>query len=86
MIYVTTFYIEYSFRFTSWLHVVFHVESFQAPVQRVCGWDTPFPLAFEEFYLPTPLRASWLLKGSIGHMAVAHSFKVMDAVQKVVSF
>lgn len=28
----------------------------EAPVQRVCGWDTPFPLAFEEFYLPTPLR------------------------------
>jgi len=28
----------------------------EAPIQRVCGWDTPFPLAFEEFYLPTPLR------------------------------
>ncbi|CAE8639234.1 unnamed protein product [Polarella glacialis] len=28
----------------------------EAPVQRVCGWDTPFPLAWEEFYLPTPLR------------------------------
>ncbi|CAJ1378061.1 unnamed protein product [Effrenium voratum] len=28
----------------------------EAPVHRVCGWDTPFPLAYEEFYLPTPLR------------------------------
>lgn len=28
----------------------------EAPVQRVCGWDTPFPLAWEEFYLPTPHR------------------------------
>jgi len=28
----------------------------EAPVQRVCGWDTPFPLAWEEFYLPSPLR------------------------------
>jgi len=28
----------------------------EAPVQRVCGWDTPFPLVWEEFYLPTPLR------------------------------
>jgi len=28
----------------------------EAPVQRVCGWDTPFPLVWEDFYLPTPLR------------------------------
>jgi len=28
----------------------------EAPVRRVCGWDTPFPLVWEEFYLPTPLR------------------------------
>lgn len=28
----------------------------EAPLQRVCGWDTPFPLAWEEFYLPSPLR------------------------------
>lgn len=28
----------------------------EAPVQRVCGWDTPFPLAWEELYLPSPLR------------------------------
>lgn len=28
----------------------------EAPVVRVCGWDTPFPLVWEEFYLPTPLR------------------------------
>jgi 2-oxoisovalerate dehydrogenase E1 component beta subunit len=24
----------------------------EAPVKRVCGYDTPFPLAFETFYLP----------------------------------
>merc|ERR1712135_41215 len=30
--------------------------SLEAPVQRVCGWDTPFPSAWEELYLPTPLR------------------------------
>lgn len=28
----------------------------EAPVLRVCGWDTPFPLVWEEFYLPNPLR------------------------------
>jgi 2-oxoisovalerate dehydrogenase E1 component beta subunit len=24
----------------------------EAPVKRVCGFDTPFPLVFEKFYLP----------------------------------
>jgi 2-oxoisovalerate dehydrogenase E1 component beta subunit len=28
----------------------------KAPVQRVCGFDTPFPLAWEEFYLPNEPR------------------------------
>ena len=26
--------------------------SLEAPVQRVCGYDTPFPLVFEKLYLP----------------------------------
>ena len=25
----------------------------EAPVQRVAGYDTPFPLIFEPFYMPT---------------------------------
>jgi len=25
----------------------------EAPVQRVAGYDTPFPLVFEPFYMPT---------------------------------
>ncbi|KAI8575986.1 hypothetical protein K450DRAFT_258826 [Umbelopsis ramanniana AG] len=28
----------------------------EAPIQRVCGWDTPFPLAFEKFYMPDMIR------------------------------
>ncbi|RUS26174.1 thiamine diphosphate-binding protein [Jimgerdemannia flammicorona] len=28
----------------------------EAPVQRVCGWDTPFPLVFEKFYMPDIIR------------------------------
>jgi len=28
----------------------------EAPVQRVCGWDTPFPLIFERFYIPDKFR------------------------------
>ncbi len=30
--------------------------SLEAPVQRVCGVDTPFPLAFEKLYLPDELK------------------------------
>jgi 2-oxoisovalerate dehydrogenase E1 component beta subunit len=26
--------------------------SLEAPIQRVCGYDTPFPLVFEKHYLP----------------------------------
>jgi len=26
--------------------------SLEAPIQRVCGYDTPFPLAFEKLYVP----------------------------------
>lgn len=30
-----------------------HVSQLEAPVARVCGLDTPFPLVFEPFYMPT---------------------------------
>lgn len=28
----------------------------EAPIQRVCGYDTPFPLAFEKYYVPDELK------------------------------
>ena len=28
----------------------------EAPIQRVCGWDTPFPHITESFYLPDKYR------------------------------
>eukprot|EP00756_Hemistasia_phaeocysticola_P028642 Hpha_TRINITY_DN16186_c1_g7::TRINITY_DN16186_c1_g7_i1::g.3075::m.3075/K00167/BCKDHB, bkdA2; 2-oxoisovalerate dehydrogenase E1 component beta subunit len=31
-------------------------DSLEAPIARVCGWDTHFPLAWEEFYLPSVPR------------------------------
>lgn len=34
----------------------------QAPVQRVCGWDTPFPLTNEPFYVPDKLRCFEAIK------------------------
>jgi 2-oxoisovalerate dehydrogenase E1 component beta subunit len=27
--------------------------SLRAPIARVCGYDTPFPLSYERYYLPT---------------------------------
>jgi 2-oxoisovalerate dehydrogenase E1 component beta subunit len=30
--------------------------SLEAPIARVCGYDTPFPLAFEKFYVPDALK------------------------------
>lgn len=30
--------------------------SLEAPVKRVCGWDTPFPLAHEKYYVPNVER------------------------------
>lgn len=32
----------------------------EAPVSRVCGLDTPFPLVFEPFYMPTKNKASFV--------------------------
>lgn len=28
----------------------------EAPMQRVCGYDTPFPLAYEKYYIPNHLK------------------------------
>jgi 2-oxoisovalerate dehydrogenase E1 component beta subunit len=30
----------------------------KAPIQRVCGWDTPFGLVYEPFYLPNAVRCA----------------------------
>lgn len=30
--------------------------SLEAPIERVCGWDIPFPLVFEKFYVPNQVR------------------------------
>ena len=37
----------------------------EAPIRRVCGWDTPFPLIFEKFYLPDKLRVFEAIKETI---------------------
>ncbi|KAJ3280552.1 hypothetical protein HK104_000586 [Borealophlyctis nickersoniae] len=35
----------------------------EAPVKRVCGWDTPFPLAFEKVYVPGVARCVEGIRG-----------------------
>jgi 2-oxoisovalerate dehydrogenase E1 component beta subunit len=37
----------------------------EAPVQRVCGWDTPFPLTNEPFYVPDKFRCFEAIKRAI---------------------
>lgn len=37
----------------------------RAPAQRVCGWDTPFPLVFEKFYLPDETRCLEAIRSAV---------------------
>lgn len=30
--------------------------SLEAPIGRVCGYDTPFPLIYEKYYVPDTLK------------------------------
>ena len=30
----------------------------ESPIKRVCGWDLPFPLIFEKFYVPSAARCA----------------------------
>ena len=34
----------------------------EAPIERVCGWDTPYPHAFEWEYFPGPQRVAAALR------------------------
>lgn len=34
----------------------------KAPILRACGWDTPFPLVYERFYLPNVQRCLQTIK------------------------
>jgi 2-oxoisovalerate dehydrogenase E1 component beta subunit len=39
--------------------------SLEAPIARVCGYDTPFPLVFEKFYVPDHHKNFEAIKGSM---------------------
>jgi 2-oxoisovalerate dehydrogenase E1 component beta subunit len=38
----------------------------EAPIERVTGWDTPYPHAFEWEYFPGPKRLGEALKKTVG--------------------
>lgn len=37
----------------------------KAPIKRVCGWDTPFGLVYEPFYLPSMIRCIKAIKETV---------------------
>jgi 2-oxoisovalerate dehydrogenase E1 component beta subunit len=37
----------------------------EAPIKRVCGYDTPFPLSHEPVYLPTMIRVYDAIKNTM---------------------
>ncbi|CAM9586399.1 unnamed protein product [Ascophyllum nodosum] len=39
----------------------------EAPVQRVCGYDTPFPLVFEKFYVPDRLKVLDAIRAAVNY-------------------
>ncbi|KAI8824205.1 thiamine diphosphate-binding protein [Fimicolochytrium jonesii] len=39
----------------------------ESPIQRVCGWDVPFPLVFEKFYVPSAIRCVDGIKRSLNY-------------------
>jgi pyruvate/2-oxoglutarate/acetoin dehydrogenase E1 component len=41
--------------------------SLESPIQRVCGYDTPFPLIFEKYYVPDHLKILEAIKSSVNY-------------------
>ena len=39
----------------------------EAPIQRLCGYDTPFPLVFEKIYLPDRFKIVEAIKRTINY-------------------
>ena len=43
------------------------IDSFKAPILRVAGFDTPFPFALENYYMPTPERILRAIRKVMAH-------------------
>jgi 2-oxoisovalerate dehydrogenase E2 component (dihydrolipoyl transacylase) len=53
----------------------YHLE---APVERVTGWDTPYPHAYEWAYFPGPKRMKKALRKGDGGLMARYEFKLPD--------
>ncbi|GFQ07265.1 2-oxoisovalerate dehydrogenase subunit beta 1 mitochondrial [Phtheirospermum japonicum] len=53
----------------------------EAPVARVCGLDTPFPLVFEPFYMPTKNKILDAIKSTMLKHAWDHTAELIVLVQ-----
>jgi len=62
-------------------HCFWHLE---APIQRVAGWDTPYPLAFEWEYFPGQARLARRSRLYWSPMS-QHVFKLPDLGEGTVS-
>ena len=59
--YIQYMYIQYMYIQYTYLCILYSQQEecfnlLEATIQRVCGWDTPFPLIFEPFYVPNKVR------------------------------
>lgn len=39
----------------------------EAPIERICGYDTPFPTGFEKIYLPDQLKVAEAIRKLINY-------------------
>lgn len=60
----------------------------ESPVQRITGWDTPFGLAYEKFYLPDQLRIVSRLptsprstKSDLGALTLSQVDSIIEAMR-----
>jgi len=37
----------------------------EAPIKRICGYDTPFPLIYEQLYLPDQFKLFEAIKDTV---------------------
>lgn len=86
----------------SWLNLYFLLTLYlmslqlEAPVARVCGLDTPFPLVFEPFYMPTKNKVEVFLlierclavvMANMGNLlSLDCGMQILDAIKATVNY
>ncbi|KNZ53564.1 2-oxoisovalerate dehydrogenase E1 component, beta subunit [Puccinia sorghi] len=57
----------------------------EAPVKRVCGWDTPFPLVFEKFYV-RPFFYCTKKKKKNYQIILPDQIRILDAIIETMTY